>query len=76
MDKKVWYAELWESYKAAQSDHERLVLGSLMDKCQNEFEYQEFQDFKVTLPGFLGFWQGWADRAKMAIKDTFEPERN
>jgi hypothetical protein len=33
-----------------------------MDSAQNHFTFDEFQEFKDTLPGYQEYWDGFAER--------------
>jgi hypothetical protein len=40
-------------------DSARQILEREMDSAQNLFGWDEFQEFKVALPGFVEFWADW-----------------
>ena len=40
-------------------DSARENLEREMDSAQNLFGWDEFQEFKVKLPGFVEFWADW-----------------
>jgi hypothetical protein len=33
-----------------------------MDSAQNHFAFDEFQEFKDTLPGYQEYWDGFVER--------------
>lgn len=52
------YRDAWEKYRdPTLTDAERQVLEQEMDSAQNDFTWDEFQDFKKTLPGYLEHWK-------------------
>ena len=52
------YQRAWALYQdPGLSDEARGVLEREMDAAQNHFQWDEFQAFKQTLPGFLDFWR-------------------
>ena len=54
------YALAWSLWKEPScSPENKLVLEREMDNAQNNFTWQEFQDFKETLPGYLDHWNIW-----------------
>lgn len=65
----IRYARAWNLFQDdSLSQEARDSLMSEMDSAQNYFGWQEFQDFKVTLPGFVEFWDGWAKSARLQIQ--------
>lgn len=56
------YRRYWLEYKSAYDDVERVQLGRLMDEQQDKFGKDEFDRFKVTLPGYMEFWGTYPDR--------------
>jgi hypothetical protein len=57
------YRTAWTEYRSCLSEQRRKELEQMMDRAQDNFGWDEFQDFKITLPGFMEFWQGAASRA-------------
>jgi hypothetical protein len=56
----VRYARAWVLHQDADMpDSAREILEREMDSAQNLFGWDEFQEFKVMLPGFVEFWAGW-----------------
>ena len=54
----VRYARAWLLYQDQDiSDDSRLALEREMDAAQNSFEWNEFQKFKKTLPGYVQFFE-------------------
>lgn len=54
----VRYARAWVLHRDTDiSDSAREILEREMDAAQNLFGWDEFQEFKVTLPGFVEFWE-------------------
>ena len=51
------YARAWSLHRdPAMSDESRQILEREMDDAQNHFTWDEFQEFKKTLPGFVEYW--------------------
>ena len=62
------YRVAWEAYIDPDTpDACRLDLENEMDSAQNEFTFDEFQEFKKTLPGFVRFWQELHDGGLAAL---------
>jgi hypothetical protein len=38
------------------SEQSKLILEREMDDAQNHFGWEEFQHFKITLPGYVEYW--------------------
>lgn len=56
----VRYARAWALHRDADMpDSAREILEHEMDCAQNLFGWDEFQEFKVTLLGFVEFWADW-----------------
>lgn len=54
----VRYARAWSLYQDDDiSDESRKALEREMDAAQNSFEWNEFQEFKKTLPGYAKFFE-------------------
>jgi hypothetical protein len=65
------YARAWDLYlDESLSDGARRSLEQEMDSAQNHFTWDEFQAFKLTLPGFVEHWDGMKKdvEAKMVAK--------
>ena len=59
----VRYRRAWDLYRDEGNSPETLkALEREMDDAQNEFDYEEFREFKVTLPGYVEFWKNWEER--------------
>lgn len=66
---KKQYAAAWAAYKETWDDGERLRLGKAMDSAQNHFTWQQFQEFKVTLPGFIEYWAAVPSMLAKQLRD-------
>lgn len=56
------YSRAWFLHQDAElSDESRLILEREMDDAQNYFGWDEFQEFKATLPGYIEHWDGMKD---------------
>lgn len=52
------YSRAWSLYQEkGLSEELKISLENEMDSAQNLFGWQEFQDFKKTLPGYCEYWQ-------------------
>jgi len=52
------YARAWSLHRDPDiSDESRRILEQEMDDAQNYFSWDEFQEFKRTLPGFDEYWE-------------------
>lgn len=52
------YARAWDLYRSeGLSDEAKIILEREMDEAQNSFSFDEFQEFKKTLPGFCEYWE-------------------
>ena len=59
-DHQLRYARAWTLYRDDTLDDEsRQILEREMDSAQNHFGWDEFQEFKQTLHGFVQFWGEW-----------------
>lgn len=58
------YRRYWMKYLDCTSSVRRKELESLMDQAQNHFSWNEFQEFKVTLPHYIDHWKGLLIEAK------------
>lgn len=56
----VRYARAWALHlDSDMPDSAREILECEMDEAQNLFGWDEFQEFKLRLPGFVEFWADW-----------------
>lgn len=66
------YAQAWALYQdKGMSDETYKALETEMDSAQNHFCFQEFQEFKKTLPGFVEHWAGLESAARAMLLDKF-----
>ena len=62
------YKRAWSLYQEEGLCQEsRKALEKEMDSAQNHFSWDEFQDFKETLPGFNEFWENISNSADKII---------
>lgn len=65
----VRYARAWMLHEdSGMPEHCKEILEREMDAAQNDFTYDEFQIFKITLPGFVEFWQGFKQDMDKALE--------
>lgn len=50
------YREAWDAYRTCFDDADAQLLERAMDAAQNSFGWDEFQEFKQTLPGYVEYW--------------------
>lgn len=53
---KERYARAWDEYRTCFDKSRARELEVEMDSAQNHFTFDQFQEFKVTLPGYVGYW--------------------
>ena len=61
------YREAWQAWKKTGNLNRKKELEKKMDNAQNNFEWDEFQLFKKTLPGFCEHWDKWNKELKKAV---------
>ena len=58
-DHHIRYARAWDLYRDnSLPDDLKIILEQEMDSAQNHFEWNEFQEFKKNLQGFIEHWEG------------------
>jgi len=66
------YAVAWSLYKDdSLSEQSKLLLEREMDDAQNYFNWDEFQEFKLTLPGFMEHWDGMKEEVLSELEKRF-----
>ena len=66
------YARAWSLHRDPDmSDESRQILEREMDDSQNHFTWDEFQEFKETLPGFVDHWAGLKDELMSKLEDRY-----
>lgn len=69
------YALAWSLYRDdSLADGAREALEREMDAAQNLFGWDEFQDFKQTLPGFVEHWANWKREALKILEQNAKTE--
>lgn len=67
------YAAAWSLHQDRScSDESRILLEHEMDDAQNHFEWDEFQQFKATLPGFAEHWDGKLEELADVLREKFQ----
>ena len=64
---KRQYREAWNEYRTNFDEERKLQLERAMDNAQNSFEWDEFQEFKVTLEGYVEYWGFLKDQGMKAV---------
>jgi hypothetical protein len=71
---KVAFREAWDAFCQTFDDVERDRLGTLMDSLQPLIATgpsdPRWQAFKLTLPGYQAFWDGFPARALQTLLDN------
>lgn len=71
-DYRKRYETAWNLYLDPDLSKEaKLILQKEMDSAQNEFTWDEFQEFKKTLKGFVEHWDMLRAESLAAIKRIF-----
>jgi hypothetical protein len=59
----------WQAYNDPDTPKSCLqAIEKEMDSAQNHFEWDEFQEFKVTLEGFEEFWESFRIKGQDAVR--------
>ena len=66
------YARAWSLHRdPSMSDELRRILECEMDEAQNHFGWDEFQQFKETLPGYVEYWEGAKESILADLRERF-----
>lgn len=69
------YCQAWMEYKDCRDPVRKKELEQAMDEAQNNFTWDEFQAFKITLPGFVEFWSNLLKDAERRVDERFSNTR-
>jgi predicted nucleotide-binding protein (sugar kinase/HSP70/actin superfamily) len=63
------YRRAWDLYQdESLSPAAKKILENEMDSAQKYFGWEEFQEFKKTLPGFIEHWDNLTKNMTQALK--------